>query len=419
LKRFSDFGLAEPLLRALEAEGYEQPTPIQARTIPPLRADRDVVGIAQTGTGKTAAFVLPVLDRLATAGLRPAPGRCHVLVLAPTRELAQQIERSVRSFGRFLRLRTAIVVGGAKAGPQVRALAAGVDVVVATPGRLEDHLRAGILRLDATTTVILDEADQMLDFGFVPAIRRILGRLPAERRTALFSATMPRPIRALAAEFLRDPVEVAVSPPARPVARIEQRMIPVEAAHKLRILSELLAGPEVARAIVFTRTKRGADRVEQQLVRFGLQATAIHGDKSQGQRERALGAFHSGHANILVATDIAARGLDIEGVSHVVNFELPNVPEAYVHRIGRTARAGRDGVAVSLVDAAERPLLRDIERLIGHRFEGSGAVTTAADDSQPRGGRPVAAAGPRRRARRRPRRAAPGARAGPKSVRPE
>lgn len=417
MKRFSDFGLAEPLLRALQTEGYEQPTPIQARTIPLLREGRDVVGIAQTGTGKTAAFVLPVLDRLATTGTRPAPRHCRVLVLAPTRELAQQIERSVRSFGRFLRLRTAIVVGGAKAGPQVRALAAGVDVLVATPGRLEDHLRAGALRLDVTTTVILDEADQMLDLGFVPAIRRIFGQLPAERRTALFSATMPRPIRALAAEFLRDPVEVAVTPPARPVARIEQRMIPVEAADKLRILSELLAGPEVARAIVFTRTKRGADRVERQLVRFGLQATAIHGNKSQGQRERALGAFRSGRATILVATDIAARGLDIEGVSHVVNFELPNVPEAYVHRIGRTARAGRDGVAVSLVDAAERPLLRDIERLIGRRFEGLDPVPAAANDSRPGAGRSAAAAGPRRRARRRPRRAAPAARGGAEILR--
>jgi ATP-dependent RNA helicase RhlE len=379
LNDFTDLGLAEPLLRAVTAEGYSTPTPIQAKVIPALLAGRDVIGIAQTGTGKTASFVLPLLDRLARDPGRAAPRTCGALVLAPTRELAAQIAASVRAYGRFLKLSVAVVVGGVKPGPQVRALAGGVDILVATPGRLLDHMAGGAIRLDRTTTVILDEGDQMLDLGFIPAIRRIMGRLPKQRQTVLMSATMPPPIRALAHDFQTDPVEIAVAPEARPIELITQSVRFTDASAKRDVLARILSAPDVARAIVFTRTKRGADRVQRHLENAGLSAAAIHGNKSQTQRERTLAGFRSGGTAILVATDIAARGIDIDDVTHVINFELPNVPEAYVHRIGRTARAGRAGVAISLCDAAERPLLRDIERLIGTRLAVDGAAAAKGD----------------------------------------
>lgn len=374
MKQFSELGLAEPILRAVLAEGYTIPTPIQSDVIPAMLAGRDIVGIAQTGTGKTAAFVLPLLHRIAAQTKRPEPKCAGALILAPTRELAAQIADSIRTYGKFIRHSVTLVVGGAKPGPQIRAMAQGVDVLVATPGRLLDHMSTGAIRLTGTTTMILDEGDQMLDLGFMPAIRRIMAKLPRDRQTLMLSATMPAQIRGLANDFLKDPLEITVAQVSQPIDRIDQRVIFVESEGKRRALVNLLEGADVERSIVFTRTKRGADRVQTHLERAGLSAAAIHGDKSQPQRERALAAFRAGHVTILVATDIAARGIDVDGISHVVNFELPNVPEAYVHRIGRTARAGKSGIAISLCDGAERKLLRDIERLIGSSFKADGTV---------------------------------------------
>jgi ATP-dependent RNA helicase RhlE len=368
LTTFKDLGLAEPVLNAVLAEGYETPTPIQEKAIPVMMTGRDVVGIAQTGTGKTAAFVLPQLDRLARDRRRPQAKSATVLVLAPTRELVSQIAESIRVYGRSLNPSIAIVIGGAKPGPQVRAMARGVDFLVATPGRLLDHMETGAINLKDVTTVILDEADQMLDLGFMPAIRRIMGRVPAKRQTLLFSATMPQQIRKLADDFLNDPVQIAVAAASKPIERIEQTVIFVEKTAKPRLLASLLKDGSIERAVVFTRTKHGADRLCQQLDRAGIEAQPIHGNKSQGQRERTLSAFRDGSLSILVATDIAARGIDIDDISHVFNYELPHVPEIYVHRIGRTARAGKSGHAVAFCDSSERSLLRDIERLTGIRI---------------------------------------------------
>jgi len=365
LTHFSDLGLAEPLLRAVAAEGHAHPTPIQSRAIPLVLNGRDVLGIAQTGTGKTAAFVLPVLDRLVRAPAPPVEKGCRALILVPTRELAAQVIEGLRSYGRYLSIRSTMVIGGAKPSPQVRALARGVDIIVATPGRLLDHLGSGAVRLNGAEAVVLDEADHMLDLGFLPAIRRIMKAVPEHRQTMLLSATMPKAIRALAADFLNDPAEVSVAPAARPIERIAQSVMHVAAGDKRTVLVDVLGQPQVARAIVFTRTKRGADRVTEHLERAGLPAMAIHGDRSQSQRTKALAGFRGGQVSILVATDIAARGIDVDDVSHVINFDLPNVPEAYVHRIGRTARAGKAGTAISLCDPTEHGLLRDIERLIG------------------------------------------------------
>ncbi len=383
LKKFEDLGLAEPLLRAVSAEGHTNPTPIQAQAIPVLLSGQDVLGIAQTGTGKTASFVLPLLSRMTRERCRAAPKSCRALILTPTRELAAQIAGNIRSYSKFMKVSVAVVVGGVKPGPQIRALSSGVDIVVATPGRLIDHTKTGAIRLDRTTSVVIDEADQMLDLGFVPAIRTIMEKVPEARQTVLMSATMPRQIRALAQKFLTQPKEISVTPAARPVERIAQSVRHVARADKLQALTGILSDGDVARAIVFTRTKRGADRVNRQLQKSGLSAAAIHGNKSQGQRERTLSGFRSGRTTILVATDIAARGIDIDDVSHVVNFELPNVPEAYVHRIGRTARAGRAGVAISLCDPSERTLLRDIERLIGSQLECETAKTGETKSTKP------------------------------------
>ena len=360
---FSDLGLAEPLQRAVKEEGYESPTPIQREIVPALLKGRDVVGIAQTGTGKTAAYVLPLLHMLAEDGRAPKANTCHALILVPTRELAAQVDDSIQTYGRHLNLRTAVVVGGVRPGPQRKRLAGGAHVVIATPGRLEDHMRGQAVRMGAVRFAVLDEADQMLDLGFAPAIRRIMGELPDRRQTALLSATMPAPIRTLAREYLDEPKEVTVERQGKPIEAIRQRVIHVPRAHKRDRLAAILREPAVERAIVFARTKRGADRVGKHLRQAAIEAAVIHGDRSQGQRERALAAFKDGTAPVLVATDIAARGIDVEGITHVVNFELPNVPEAYVHRIGRTARAGTSGEAISLVDVEERKLLRDIEKL--------------------------------------------------------
>ena len=363
MTQFSDLGLNPSLLSTLKAEGYTAPTPIQAQAIPPVLEGHDLLGVAQTGTGKTAAFALPILHRLAADKRRPNRRACRVLVLSPTRELAQQIAESFRTYGSRTGVTVAVFVGGVKYGAQIRALAPGVDVLVATPGRLIDHLGQGTVRLDEVETFVLDEADQMLDLGFLEPIRKIVARLPKERQNLFFSATMPPAIASLAGAILRSLKEVRVAPQATTAERVSQKVFHVEAEHKRDLLLELLAPREVSRAIVFTRTKRGADRVAKFLDVAGVDAAAIHGDKSQGQRERALAAFKAGQVKALVATDIAARGIDVDAVSHVINYELPNVPEAYVHRIGRTARAGAEGFAVTLCDKTERGLLKDIEKL--------------------------------------------------------
>ncbi len=368
MNSFSDLGLAAPILSALAAEGYVTPTPIQSQAIPHVLAGRDLQGIAQTGTGKTAAFALPILHRLA-ADRHPAPRRgCRVLVLSPTRELASQIAENFRSYSVGLNMRTTLVFGGVPKPKQARALANGVDILVATPGRLLDHLGDGAVRLDQVETLVLDEADHMLDLGFIVPIRKIAALLPTKRQTLFFSATMPKEIGTLAASLLHDPVHVAVTPVATTAERVEQQVIFVEAARKRIVLADILRDKRLERTLVFTRTKHGADRVVRHLEEVGLQAAAIHGNKSQSQRERALGAFRTGETPVLVATDIAARGIDVDGVTHVINFDLPNVPESYVHRIGRTARAGKAGVAISFCDAEERAHLRGIEKLIRTRL---------------------------------------------------
>ena len=361
---FAELGLAEPLTRALADEGYAAPTPIQSQTIPQVLAARDVLGIAQTGTGKTAAFALPILHRLAETRRRPHPRTCRVLVLSPTRELSAQIVDSFQAYGRYLRPSVALAIGGVNIKPQMRALTPGVEVLVATPGRLMDLMQNRAVALDQVEYFVLDEADRMLDMGFIHDIRRIVGKLPAARQTLFFSATMPKEIAELANAMLRDPVRVAVTPSASTVERIEQRIIHVDRGAKAELLAEVLRAEPIDRVLVFTRTKHGADQVVRALAKSGLDAAAIHGNKSQGQRERVLAAFRTGSVRTLIATDIAARGIDVEGISHVVNYDLPNIPESYVHRIGRTARAGADGIAISFCDAEERPFLRDIEKLI-------------------------------------------------------
>jgi len=364
---FSDLPLIEPIQRAVRAENYTTPTPIQAQAIPHLLAGRDLLGCAQTGTGKTAAFALPILNRLATERRRPAPRGGRALVLTPTRELATQIGDSFRSYGRGLGLTLAVVFGGVGQQPQVRALARGVDILVATPGRLLDLTNQGHLRLDRLEVFVLDEADRMLDMGFIHDVRKILGLLPKRRQTLLFSATMPADIARLAEGMLTDPVKVAVTSVSSTAERIEQSVLFVDQANKRALLGEVLKNPEIRRALVFTRTKHAADRVCRQLGSIKVAADAIHGNKSQGARQRALEDFRRGRIRVLVATDIAARGIDVDGVTHVINYDLPNVPESYVHRIGRTARAGAVGAAISFCDAEERAYLRDIERLIRQR----------------------------------------------------
>jgi ATP-dependent RNA helicase RhlE len=364
LSSFQNFGLNAAITRALSEENYTVPTPIQAQTIPIVLSRRDVIGIAQTGTGKTAAFALPILHHLAENPRPRERKSCRVLVLSPTRELSGQILDSFRAYGRHLRISAALVIGGVSMGQQVRALLNGVDVLVATPGRLLDLVKSNALRLGDVECLVLDEADRMLDMGFIHDIRKIVAKLPAQRQTLLFSATMPRAIAELAAQMLRDPAKVAVTPAASTVERVDQRIIRVDRAAKSTVLVDVLRREAVDRALIFTRTKHGADKVVRGLVKAGIAAEAIHGNKSQPQRERVLAAFRKGEVRTLVATDIAARGIDVDGISHVVNFDMPNVPETYVHRIGRTARAGADGVAISLCDAEEVAFLRDIEKLI-------------------------------------------------------
>ncbi|MBU8544952.1 MULTISPECIES: DEAD/DEAH box helicase [Roseomonadaceae] len=362
---FADLALAPSLLRALAEEGYATPTPIQAQSIPLLLQGRDLLGMAQTGTGKTAAFALPLLHRLAAAP-RPAPaGGARVLVLAPTRELVSQIADGFASFGRHLPFSVTTVFGGVSQVHQVNALKAGVDIIVAAPGRLLDLIEQGLCDLSQLEALVLDEADQMLDMGFARSIERIVATLPQDRHTLLFSATMPKTIAALAESLLRDPLKVEIAPPSTTVDRIEQSVMFVDAADKKAALLDLLRTPGIGQAVVFTLQKTIANEVCAFITEAGITAEALHGNKSQGQRERALEAFRAGGVQVLVATDIAARGIDVDTVTHVFNHDLPSLPESYVHRIGRTGRAGRSGVAITLCDAEQRAWLRDVEREIG------------------------------------------------------
>jgi ATP-dependent RNA helicase RhlE len=363
LNSFAELGLAAPIARALAEENYTTPTPIQSQAIPPVISGRDLVGIAQTGTGKTAAFALPILNHLALNRSGLAKKSARVLVLSPTRELSGQIADSFKTYGRHLKLSTTLAIGGVNIGRQIKALSNGVDILVATPGRLLDLVNSNAFRLDRIEVFVLDEADRMLDMGFIGDIRKIAKMLPEKRQTLFFSATMPNEIEHLVAQFLKEPVRVAVTPVAKTADKVEQRVILIEKNGKTGLLVEVLKAEPIDRALVFTRTKHGADKVVKSLQNAGIASDAIHGNKSQNQRERALGTFRSGKVRVLVATDIAARGIDVDGVSHVINFDMPNVPESYVHRIGRTARAGAEGIAISFVANDERPFLRDIERL--------------------------------------------------------
>ena len=361
---FTELNLSAPLLKAVAAEGYDIPTPIQARAIPDLLLGRDMLGIAQTGTGKTAAFALPILERLAKNNDRPARGTCRALILSPTRELASQIGESFKTYGRNLKLSRAVVFGGVGIGKQISILQNGVDIVVATPGRLVDLIERRALSLSKVEILVLDEVDQMLDLGFINDIRKITKWLPAQRQNLFFSATMPKEIAGLADALLKDPVRVEITPVATTVERVNQSVVHVEPSNKLKLLVELLKDNNMTRTLVFTKTKHGADKVMKGLSQAGFTASAIHGNKSQANRERALAGFKAGKILVLVATDIAARGIDVDSVSHVVNYDLPHVPESYVHRIGRTARAGAEGTAIAFCTPEDRSLLRDIERTI-------------------------------------------------------
>jgi ATP-dependent RNA helicase RhlE len=366
---FAELNLSESLLRAVREEGYTIATPIQVQAIPHVLAGRDILGCAQTGTGKTAAFALPTLQRLSQHGAPPRGRRIRTLVLAPTRELAVQIGDSFRAYGRHAGLRHTVIYGGVGQNPQVRALQHGVDVVVATPGRLLDLMNQGFVSLAHVEVLILDEADQMLDMGFIHDLRKIVARVPRQRQTLMFSATMPTEIRRLAGEWLRDPVSVSVVPQATPAERVAQSVYFVDQRVKPQLLAHYLREQQAGRTLVFTRTKHGADKLVKTLAREGIRAEAIHGNKSQNARQRALAQFKGQHPPVLVATDIASRGLDIDNVSHIVNFDLPMTPEIYVHRIGRTARAGAEGIAVTFCDRDERSMLREIERLTRQRLD--------------------------------------------------
>jgi ATP-dependent RNA helicase RhlE len=371
---FETLGLSRPILQALALKEYSAPTPIQTQAIPTVLKGRDLLGIAQTGTGKTAAFMLPSIDRLAAANKRPQQRTCRMLVLAPTRELASQIADSARAYARFSQLSVATVFGGTSIAKNRNDVARGVDVLVATPGRLIDIIEQGYLSLRAVEILVLDEADQMLDLGFIHALKAIVKMLPEKRQTLFFSATMPKAIKELADRFLSDPAQVSVTPSATTVERVDQYVSFVNQAEKQALLTMMLRTGfsergSMDRVLIFTRTKHGADRVVRLLAGNGIAANAIHGNKSQPQRERALAAFKNGQAKILVATDIAARGIDVSGVSHVINFELPNVAEQYVHRIGRTARAGAAGVAIAFCAEDERAYVKGIEKLTRQKID--------------------------------------------------
>ncbi len=384
MNTFNELGLAKPLLTALAHEGHKTPTPIQAETIPSLLAGRDLLGLAQTGSGKTAAFTLPLLHRLLETPSKAQPLSPRALILTPTRELAGQVRDRVAAYGARTALRTGLVIGGAPINQQKTMIRRGVDILIATPGRLEDLMKQKAVSLNAVEYFVLDEVDQMLDMGFIHAIRAIAAKLPKDRQSLFFSATMPREIAQFANALLNDPVRVELKRQAPP--KIDQSVMFISKLEKTGALIKIAGSDAFTSGLVFSRTKHGADKIAKSLNGAGFAAQAIHGNRSQGQRERALKAFKSGESHILVATDIAARGIDIQGVSHVINFDLPNVPETYVHRIGRTARAGAAGTAISFCSPEERSELRAIERLTGERFGGAATekVTSRPDRKAPR-----------------------------------
>ncbi|MCT8997069.1 DEAD/DEAH box helicase [Chelativorans intermedius] len=414
---FAQLGITGTLLTAAAAAGMTAPKPIQARAIPPFLEGRDILGVAQTGSGKTAAFSLPILSKIAGLGTRRRPRTARALVLVPTRELAVQIEKVVRELARGAHVSTALVLGGVSRHSQIKRMAPGVDVLIATPGRLTDLVREGQIVLSETTWLVLDEADRMLDMGFINDVRRIAKATHPARQTALFSATMPKEIEQLAATLLRDPVRVEIAQSGTTAAEIRQSVVIARTAQKRRVLSDMLADETMRQVIVFTRTKHGADRVTRDLARDGFDAAVIHGNKSQGARQRALEDFRRGEVRILVATDIAARGIDVPGISHVVNFDLPNEAECYVHRIGRTGRNGAQGEAVTLCDPQETSMLRQVERVIGMQLSvaqdltGEGLPQRAApaandrarreDGAEKAAARPPRGAKPQRRKRSR------------------
>ncbi|MGF1649141.1 MAG: DEAD/DEAH box helicase [Hyphomicrobiaceae bacterium] len=386
MTNFQDLGLGSLILKALHAADITTPTPIQARAIPAVLEGRDVLGLAQTGTGKTAAFVLPLMHNLlAERATRPAPRTAHTLIIAPTRELAAQIETAIRTFGRHAGLSVAIVFGGRPKRPQAQVLSRGVDILVATPGRLLDHVRERNLDLRSTRAIVLDEADQLLDLGFQKPIDEICSYLPQQRQTLLFSATMPPAISALASRMLRDPVSIAIKPQSTSADNVAQEAIFVGGTSKFSVLKQVLARPDLTRAIIFARTKRGADRLAQSLNQDGIEACAIHGDKDQRDRLRALNSFRDGRVALLVATDIAARGIDVDDVSHVINYDLPEKTESYVHRIGRTARAGNTGVAITLCFDDDANALKQIERLTSSRIASVDAAGAPVTRYEPQG----------------------------------
>ena len=378
MSKFAQLGLSSQLTKAIEKSGYASPTPIQEKAIPLMLQGDDIVAIAQTGTGKTAAFVLPILERLKANQHKATPKHCSTLIIVPTRELAKQIDDNIEKYGKHIYHQRACIVGGVKYPKQIKRLHQGLDILVATPGRLEDHLKSGNLTLDHTDTLILDEADQMLDLGFFPAIRRIAKKIPRTRQTVLLSATMPKPIRLLAAELLDNPKDVAVAPVSTPAERIEQVVMLMEKPEKRSFLLQALENQ--FRTIIFTRTKHGADQLVKYLAKQRIFASAIHGNKSQNRRHRTLEAFRKGEESILIATDIAARGIDIPDVSLVVNYDVPTAPEAYVHRIGRTGRAGREGRAITLCSPEEQKHLREIQKLIKTKLPIENVQTGGVDD---------------------------------------
>lgn len=395
MKSFTELPLIEPIQRAVKEEGYTVPTPIQAQSIIPLLEGKDLLGCAQTGTGKTAAFTLPILQRLTQYKKAAARNTPRVLILAPTRELAAQIDQSIRIYGKYVRISSTVIFGGVGQGPQVHALSRGIDVLVATPGRLLDLMNQGYIRLNEIEIFVLDEADRMLDMGFIDDIKKIISRLPTRRQSLFFSATLEPKVVALARTLVHDPIHVTIDPEKLTVERIEQSVYFVDKERKDTLLLQLVRDPAVSRVIVFTQMKHVANKVSIMLRRAGIPAEAIHGNKSQAARTFALDAFRRGKVKVLVATDIAARGIDVEAISHIINYELPNEPETYVHRIGRTARAGAEGRAISLCSAAERGYLHSIERLIrmqipvvrDHPFHSDAAMNSTGPSGGNRGKR--------------------------------
>jgi len=392
MTKFTDLGLNASVLRAVEEGGYEEMTPIQKQAIPAVLNGKDLIGIAQTGTGKTAAFSLPLIQKLLTGEGKRTAKNARALILAPTRELAIQISENIHTYAKYLHLKTTLIYGGASAKPQIKAMSAGVDILIATPGRLLDLMNQKCVNLGKVEYLVLDEADRMLDMGFIRDIQKIIAQLPKARQTLLFSATMPTTVEKLANGILQSPIRIEVAPAATTAEKVEQHVLMVPKGRKRELLAHVLKDESLSRVLIFTRTKHGANRVSRQLVQLGISSDAIHGNKSQNARQKALNAFRAGETRALVATDVAARGIDVDGVTHVINFEIPNEPESYVHRIGRTARAGATGASLSFCDHEERAYLRDIEKNIrqpvpvleNHPFHAEGiANAPAGEETKP------------------------------------